>query len=108
MLRNVDLDLAVKTGIMDQDTRNKIDYGVIRDDSCYNSEVALHEEIKKLNEVVVQLSKELLDKSKQVEDLRKNLNYLVHEKDNLSEYIDEYRNDRNMLEKIIDKLEKRN
>lgn len=108
MLRRADLDLAVKTGVIDQDLRDKFDCPTIDDSISFSTETVLKEEVKKLNEVIVQLSKELLDKSKQLEDMGKNLSYLVRENDSLSKYIDEYRNDRNMLEKIIDKLEKRN
>lgn len=107
MLRRVDLDLAVKTGVIDQDLRDKFDCSTIDDSVSFSTETALREEVKKLNEVIVQLSKELLDKTKQLEDMRKNLDYLVNENDGMSRCIDEYRSDRDTLEKIIDKLEKR-
>ncbi len=106
MLRNVDLDLAVKTGVLDKSTRDKIDYSV-RECRDYDEGVAIHEEIKKLNEVIVQLSKELLDKTKIIADLRKSVSHLVAENNNLSDCINEYRGDRNILEKVVDKLEKR-
>lgn len=106
MLRNADLDLAVKTGVLDKSTRDKIDCGV-RECHDYNEGVALHEEIKRLNEVIVQLSKELLDKSKTIEDLRKSVSHLIAENNGLSDCINEYRGDRDVLERVIDKLENR-
>ena len=106
MLRNVDLDLAVKTGILDKSTKDKIDY-CVRERHDYDEGVALHEEIKKLNEVIVQLSKELLDKSKIITDLRKSVSHLIAENNDLSDCINEYRSDRDTLEKVIDRLEKR-
>lgn len=106
MLRNADLDLAVKTGVLDKSTRDKINRSV-RECCNYDEDVALHEEIKKLNEVIVQLSKELLDKSKIITDLRKSVNHLVAENDSLSDCINEYRGDRDVLERVIDKLENR-
>lgn len=106
MLRNVDLDLAVKTGVLDKSTRDKIG-DCVKACHDYSEDLNLEKEIKKLNEVIVQLSKELLDKSKIITDLRKSVNHLVAENDNLSDCVNEYRSDRNILEKVIDKLEKR-
>ena len=107
MLRSKDYDLAVKLGVLDQDTRTKIEYAVDDSVPCDYATEELHSEIRVLKDTIVQLTKELLGKSEEIKMFKRRIDGLTSENHRLQHFIEEYRGDRNLLEEVVDKLEKR-
>ena len=105
-LRDRDYKLAVKLGIIDENTKSKYkcveeackcDY----DDNKYELEMA------KLKDTVICLSKELLKKEETIKRLEENLSKSRIDEKSMYSYYEEAKGDIRFLESIIDKIRDR-
>lgn len=93
MLRNNDYELAVKLGVIDEDTANKCKCtdDICCSDETLNSEVdevsKYKSKIYKLQDVIIYLSKELLKKEETIQNLQENFDRLYHDKNEISGYL---------------------
>lgn len=103
MLRDKDYELAVKLGIIDEYTKNKYQY---TDDVCHSDDEASNyeSEVAKLQDVIICLTKELLKKEENIQELQKNFNIVYSNKNEISEYLHQTKQELYVLEQIIDKL----
>lgn len=110
MLRNNDYELAVKLGVIDEDTANKCK---CTDDVCCCDEAPnsvvdeiskYKSEIYKLKDVILYLSKELLEKDKTIQKLQEDFNRLYYDKNKISGDLHQAKQELSLLERMIDKL----
>lgn len=105
-LRDRDYKLAIKLGIIDENTKSKYqcaeeackcDY----EDNKYELEIA------KLKDTVICLSKELLEKEETIKRLEENLAKSRIDEKSMYSYYEEAKDDIRFLESIIDKIRDR-
>lgn len=106
MLRETDLDLAVKLGLLDETTRQKMQSVDQSDDCSCSANSSAEEEIYKLKDTIICLSKELLEKEQTIEKQKSDFDKLSAARNQFSGYLYQAKSDIQMLEKIIDKLNK--
>ena len=106
MLRGKDYELAVKLGVIDENTKNKCQYAEENcqcDDEAHKYEL----EIAKLKDTVICLSKELLEKEETIKRLEENLAKSRRDEKSMYSYYEEAKDDIRFLESIIDKIRDR-
>lgn len=105
MLRDKDYELAVKLGVIDENTKNKCQYmdEVCQDDEAHNYEV----EIAKLKDIIICLSKELLGKEEAIKMLKGNLAKARKDEESMYRYYEEAKGDTRLLESMVDELRKK-
>ena len=102
-LRDKDYKLAVKLGIIDENTKSKYQcveeaYQCEYEDNKYELEIA------KLKDTVICLSKELLKKEETIKKLEENLAKSRSDEKAIYSYFEEAKGDIRFLESIIDKI----
>lgn len=103
MLRDKDYELAVKLGVIDEDTKNKCQY--VKEDCRYDSEDHKYElEIAKLKDTIIYLSKELLKKEETIKRLEEDFAKSRKDEESMYNYYEEAKDDIRFLESIIDKM----
>lgn len=103
MLRGKDYELAVKLGVIDEDTKNKCQY--VKEDCQGDYEDHKYElEIAKLKDTIICLSKELLKKEEIIKSLEENLAKSRKDEESIYSYYEEAKGDTRFLESIIDKM----
>jgi len=106
MLRNKDYDLAIKLGIIDENTVRKIQESDTCADDCEREgSRPLEKELYKLQDVIICLAKELLKREETIKSLQDDFNRLSSNKDEISEYWYQTKRDLSLIEQIVDKLE---
>ena len=106
MLRETDLDLAVKLELLDETTRQKMQSVDQSSDCGCSAGSSAEKEIYKLKDVIICLTKEILKKEETIEKQKSDFNELLKAKNQLSEHLYQAKSDVQMLEKIVDKLNK--
>lgn len=106
MLRETDLDLAVKLGLLDETTRQKMQSLDKSSDYSCSADSSAEKEIYKLKDVIICLTKEIFKKEETIEKQKSDFNELLEARNQLSEYLYQAKSDVQMLEKIVDKLNK--
>ena len=106
LLRDKDYELAVKLGIIDEDTKNKCQYV---DENCQgNDEEHKYElEIAKLKDTIICLSKELLKKEETIKRLEEDFAKSRRDEESMYNYYEEAKCDVRLLEAIVDKMRDR-
>ena len=104
MLRETDLDLAVKLGLLDETTRQEMQSVDQSDDCSCSADSSAEEEIYKLKDVIICLTKEILKKEQTIEKQKSDFNELSAARNQFSRYLYQAKSDIQTLEKIIDKL----
>ena len=103
-LRDKDYELAVKLGIIDENTKdNKCQYAEENcqcDDEAHKYEL----EIAKLKDTIICLSKELLKKEETIKRLEENLAKSRRDEEAMYSYYEEAKGDIRFLESVIDKI----
>ena len=106
-LRDKDYELAVKLGIIDENTKdNKCQYAEENcqcDDEAHKYEL----EIAKLKDTVICLSKELLEKEETIKRLEENLAKSRRDEKSMYDYYEAAKCDVRFLELVIDKMRDR-
>lgn len=102
MLRVQDLDSAVELGIMDESTRLKIQDAVMATSEPRGS--SLENEIYKLKDVIICLTKELLVKDEKIKQLESSCRVIRQDYDDVVRDYYGLKGDISVLEQIIDKL----
>lgn len=103
LLRDKDYELAVKLGVIDEDTKNK--RPCVKENCQYDYEDDKHElEIAKLKDTVIFLSKELLNKEETIKRLEENLAKSRRDERSMYSYYEEAKGDIRFLESVIDKI----
>ena len=106
-LRDKDYELAVKLGIIDENTKdNKCQYAEENcqcDDEAHKYEL----EIAKLKDTVICLSKELLEKEEAIKRLEENLAKSRRDEKSMYDYYEAAKCDVRFLELVIDKMRDR-
>lgn len=102
MLRVQDLDSAVELGIMDESTRLKIQDTIMATSEPKNS--SLENEVYKLKDVIICLTKELLAKEEKIKHWESNCKAIRQEYDDVVNDYHALKGDISILEQIIDKL----
>ena len=106
-LRDKDYELAVKLGIIDENTKdNKCQYA---EENCQcNDEDHKYElEIAKLKDTIICLSKELLKKEETIKRLEENLAKSRRDEESMYSYYEEAKCDVRFLELVIDRMRDR-
>lgn len=102
-LRDKDYELAVKLGVIDENTKSK--YQCVEDTCQYDYKDNRYElEIAKLKDTVICLSKELLEKEETIKRLEENLAKSRRDEEAMYSYYEEAKGDIRFLESIIDKM----
>lgn len=102
-LRDKDYKLAVKLGIIDENTKSK--YQCVEEACQCDYEDNKYElEIAKLKDTVICLSKELLKKEETIKRLEENLAKSRRDEKSMYSYYEEAKGDIRFLESIIDKI----
>ena len=105
-LRDRDYKLAVKLGIIDENTKSK--YQCVEEACKCDYEDNKYElEIAKLKDTVICLSKELLEKEETIKRLEENLSKSRIDEKSMYSYYEEAKDDIRFLESIIDKIRDR-
>lgn len=103
MLRDKDYELAVKLGVIDENTKNKCQY--VKEDCQYDYEDHKYElEIAKLKDTIICLSKELLKKEETIKKLQEDFAKSRRDEESMYNYYEEAKGDVRFLESIIDKM----
>lgn len=103
MLRDKDYELAVKLGVIDENTKNKCQY--VKEDCQYDYEDDRYElEIAKLKDTIICMSKELLKKEETIKRLEENLSKSRIDEKSIYSYYEEAKDDIRFLESVIDKM----
>lgn len=104
MLRDKDYELAVKLGIIDENTKdNKCQ--CVKEDNQYDNETHRYElEMAKLKDTVICLSKELLKKEETIKRLEENFAKSRRDEESMYSFYKEAKCDVEFLEAIIDKM----
>lgn len=103
MLRDKDYELAVKLGVIDEDTKNKCQY-IKEDCQCDYEDHKYELEIAKLKDTIICLSKELLKKEETIKRLEENFAKSRRDEESMCNYYEEAKGDVRFLESIIDKI----
>ena len=102
-LRDRDYKLAVKLGIIDENTKSK--YQCVEEACKCDYEDNKYElEMAKLKDTVICLSKELLEKEETIKKLKENLAKSRSDEKAIYSYFEEAKGDIRFLESIIDKI----
>ena len=102
-LRDKDYELAVKLGIIDENTKSK--YKCVEEACKCDYEDNKYElEMAKLKDTVICLSKELLEKEETIKRLEENLSKSRIDEKSMYSYYEEAKGDIRFLESIIDKI----
>ena len=102
-LRDKDYKLAVKLGIIDENTKSK--YQCVEEAcQCEYKDNKYELEIAKLKDTVICLSKELLKKEETIKKLEENLSKSRIDEKSMYSYYEEAKDDIRFLESIIDKI----
>lgn len=102
-LRDKDYELAVKLGIIDENTKSK--YQCVEENCQDNDEDHKYElEIAKLKDTIICLSTELLKKEETIKRLEENLSKSRIDEKSMYSYYEEAKGDIRFLESIIDKI----
>ena len=102
-LRDRDYKLAVKLGIIDENTKSK--YKCVEEACKCDYEDNKYElEMAKLKDTVICLSKELLEKEETIKKLKENLAKSRSDEKAIYSYFEEAKGDIRFLESIIDKI----
>ena len=105
-LRAKDYELAVKLGIIDENTKSK--YKCVEEACKCDYEDNKYElEIAKLKDTVICLSKELLEKEETIKRLEENLAKSRSDEKAIYSYFEEAKGDIRFLESVIDKIRDR-
>lgn len=105
-LRDKDCELAVKLGIIDENTKDK--YQCMREACQCDYEDNKYElEIAKLKDTIICLSTELLKKEETIKRLEENLSKSRIDEKSMYSYYEEAKGDIRFLESIIDKIRDR-
>ena len=105
-LRDRDYKLAVKLGIIDENTKSK--YQCLEEACKCDYEDNKYElEVAKLKDTVICLSKELLEKEETIKRLEENLAKSRSDEKAIYSYFEEAKGDIRFLESIIDKIRDR-
>ena len=106
-LRDKDYELAVKLGIIDENTKdNKCQYAEENcqcDDEAHKYEL----EIANLKDTIICLSKELLKKEETIKRLEENFAKSRRDEESMYNYYEEAKCDVRFLELVIDKMRDR-
>lgn len=105
-LRDKDYELAVKLGVIDEETKTKCQYV---DENCQgNDEEHKYElEIAKLKDTIICLSKELLKKEETIKRLQEDFAKSRRDEESMYSYYEEAKDDIRFLESVIDKMRDR-
>lgn len=103
MLRDKDYKLAVKLGIIDEDTKNNCQY-TKENCQCDDEYHKYDLEIVKLKDTIICLSKELLKKEETIERLEQNFLKSRRDEESMCSYYEEAKDDVRFLEAIVDKM----
>lgn len=102
-LRDKDYELAVKLGVIDEDTKNKRQY--VKENYQYDYEDDRYElEIAKLKDTIICLSKELLKKEETIKRLEEDFAKSRRDEKSMYSYYEEAKGDIRFLESVIDKI----
>ena len=102
-LRDKDYKLAVKLGIIDENTKDK--YQCMREARQCDYEDNKYElEIAKLKDTVICLSKELLKKEETIKNLEEKIAKSRRDEEAMYSYYEEAKGDIRFLESVIDKI----
>ena len=105
-LRDKDYELAVKFGIIDENTKDK--YQCMRETcQCDHEDNKYELEIAKLKDTIICLSTELLKKEETIKRLEENLSKSRIDEKSMYSYYEEAKDDIRFLESIIDKMRDR-
>ena len=105
-LRDRDYKLAIKLGIIDENTKSK--YQCVEEACKCDYEDNKYElEMAKLKDTVICLSKELLEKEETIKKLKENLAKSRSDEKAIYSYFEEAKGDIRFLESIIDKIRDR-
>ena len=105
-LRDKDYELAVKFGIIEENTKDK--YQCMREACQCDYEDNKYElEIAKLKDTIICLSTELLKKEETIKRLEENLAKSRSDEEAIYSYFEEAKGDIRFLESIIDKIRDR-
>ena len=103
LIRDKDYELAVKLGVIDENTKNKCQY--VKEDCQCNYEDPQYElEIAKLKDTVVCLSKELLKKEETIKRLEEDFAKSRRDEESMCSYYEAAKCDVEFLEAMIDKI----
>lgn len=102
-LRDKDYELAVKLGVIEENTKSK--YQCVEDTCQYDYKDNKYElEIAKLKDTIICLSKELLKKEETIKNLEENLAKSRRDEEAMYSYYEEAKGDIRFLESVIDKI----
>ena len=105
-LRNKDYELAVKLGVIDENTKDR--YQCMREARQCDDEAHKYElEIANLKDTIICLSKELLKKEEAIKKLEENLAKSRSDEKAIYSYFEEAKCDARFLELVIDKMRDR-
>lgn len=105
-LRDQDYKLAVKFGIIEENTKDK--YQCMREAyQCDHEDNKYELEIAKLKDTIICLSTELLKKEEAIKKLEENLAKSRSDEKAMYSYYEEAKGDLRFLESIIDKIRDR-
>ena len=105
-LRDKDYELAVKFGIIEENTKDK--YQCMRQAyQCDHEDNKYELEIAKLKDTIICLSTELLKKEETIKRLEENLSKSRIDEKSMYSYYEEAKGDIRFLESIIDKIRDR-
>lgn len=103
LLRDKDYELAVKLGVIDENTKDK--YQCAREACQCNYEDNKYElEMAKLKDTVICLSKELLEKEETIKRLQEDFAKSRRDEESMYNYYEAAKGDVEFLESIIDKV----
>ena len=103
MLRGKDYELAVKLGVIDENTKNKCQY-VKENNQCDDENHRYELEIAKRKDTIICLSTELLKKEGTIKKLEENLAKSRRDEKSMYGYYEAAKCDVEFLESIIDKI----
>ena len=102
-LRDKDYALAVKLGVIDENTKSK--YQCVEDTCQYDYKDNKYElEIAKLKDTIICLSKELLKKEETIKNLEENIAKSRRDEESMYRYYEAAKGDVEFLESMIDKI----
>ena len=105
-LRDKDYALAVKLGIIDENTKSK--YQCVEDTcQCDYEDNKYEQEMAKLKDTIICLSKELLEKEETIKRLEENLAKSRRDEKSMYGYYEAAKCDVRLLEAIVDKMRDR-
>ena len=103
LLRDKDYELAVKLGVIEENTKAK--YQRMREDCQCDYEDHKYElEIAKLKDTIICLSKELLEKEETIKRLQEDFAKSRRDEESMYNYYEAAKGDVEFLESMIDKI----